>query len=269
MQAWGRTIAGGRVQGQRLQLQVSAALPRQARPQQHHLRTSWPSCGCLARQPPACCMACWARARHMTRFRRVCCAVLWVADAQCACDTATHLRRGQQPQHALLMAAEHEHGPARMLGTDATHPPHGLSERRTSTGVHSTSRCWMAAMKTPGRGCTSPTAQMACSSPAYSTGTSFLHACQRWAPACWDVRVRLGWPPDMAPSQPHSTGAQAAGGLRTVQCMPGAARAPLKPWLALCAAGRATGAACSDVHPCRRQGPRPAYPAGSLGLPAA
>ena len=32
----------------------------------------------------------------------------------------------------------------------------------------------MAAMKTPARGRTMPTAQMACSSPLYSTGTSFL-----------------------------------------------------------------------------------------------
>lgn len=46
----------------------------------------------------------------------------------------------------------------------------------TSTVVQRTRTCWMASTKTPECGFTSPTAQMAASSPLYSTGTSFLEA---------------------------------------------------------------------------------------------
>ena len=44
----------------------------------------------------------------------------------------------------------------------------------TSVVVQSTSKCWIAATKMPGRGFTRPTVQMAWSSPPYSRGISFL-----------------------------------------------------------------------------------------------
>ena len=61
----------------------------------------------------------------------------------------------------------------------------GTGVKRTSTVVQRTSTYCMASTKTPGLGLTRPTAQMACSSPLYSNGTSFLdrdhqsshHAC--------------------------------------------------------------------------------------------